>query len=261
MSWNLRLSGPDLYHHIYAWGNDRHAIFKEDHHYEQYLLFLEKFSRLYSVDIIAYALMEWHVHLFVYDVDDYISSFMERLHGEYALYYNKDTDRVGHVFGERFNNKIVQPNNYALILSKYIHRQALEAGLVDHPLKYPWTSYRIYCGYEKKTFIKPGIVLDQFGDELDSHQQYSSFVMSEEEDPVDWEKAQLLVVGDVKFKEKILSKYMKKKNKTHISISSADGLRIACDKYKITKQTLLNPRGQRERGIRHQAIKYLVNVD
>ena len=257
MSWNLRLSGSDLYHHIYAWGNDRHSIFEQDHHYEYYLQCLKKYSQLFAVDIIAYALMEWHVHLFVYDRDDSISTFMERVHGEYALFYNKDTNRVGHVFGERFNNKIVQPNIYALRLSKYIHRQALEAGLVDHPLQYRWTSYRVYCGHEKNTFIKPGIIFDQFNGEGDCYQQYVSFVMDKEDDPVDWDRARLYVVGDKKFKNYINVTFRKSKKKTNTS--SKNPLRLACEEFKMSKKMLLHPHGQRERGIRHQVILFLVN--
>lgn len=257
MSWGMRLSGPDLYHHIYAWGNNRHSIFQEDHHYEYDLRVLKKYSRLFAVDIIAYALMEWHVHLFIYDRDDNISPFMERLHGEYAIFYNKDTNRVGHVFGERFNNKIVQPNSYALGLSKYIHRQALAAGLADHPLQYRWTSYQVYCGHEKNTFIKPGIILDQFNDGGDSYKQYAAFVINEEEDPIDWDRSRLYVVGDEKFQKYINDRYKKIKKKTHTS--SLNSIRLACNEFKISKKMLLNPRGQREREIRHQAILFLVN--
>jgi putative transposase len=255
MAWNLRLCGPELYHHIYAWGNDRHSVFKEDHHYEYYLQSLKKYSDIFAVDIIAYALMEWHVHLFVYDRDNNISPFMQQLHGYYAQFYNKDTDRMGHVFGERFNNKIVQPNNYALRLSKYIHRQAVEAGLVDHPLQYRWTSCRIYCGLEKRSFVKPGIILDQLSDEGDRGKQYASMVMDVEEDPIDWERARLYVVGDRNFKKYINDTYRKSKKKP----SSMNLIRLVCDEFKITKKMLLQPRGKQERKIRHRVILFLIN--
>lgn len=259
MTWNLRLSGPDLYHHIYAWGNDRHSVFLENHHYEYYLQCLKKYSKMFAVDILAYALMEWHVHLFIYDRDDNMSSFMKRLHGVYAVFFNRDADRVGHVFGERFNNKIVQPNIYALRLSKYIHRQAVEAGLVDHPLHYRWTSYQVYCGLEKTDFIKPGIVLDQFDDGQDRHKAYASFVMSEkkDDDPLDWDKARMHVVGDDRFRKYIIDTHKSKKKKRNIP--DVDPLRFACDKMGVSRKILLNPSGRREREIRHRAICMLVN--
>ena len=108
-----RLFGEELYHHIYAWGNNQQAIFVTDKHYERYINFLGRYSRDNQIDMIAYALMQSHVHLFVYDRLGKISLFMNELHGEYAQYFNHVTGRVGHVFGERFNNKVVQANNMA----------------------------------------------------------------------------------------------------------------------------------------------------
>jgi len=89
-----RLKGKRLYHHIYAWGNDRHPVFKADAHYGKYLYYLEPFATRYKIDIIAYALMEWHVHLFLFDVADRISEFMKSLHGEYAQHFNRRDGRV-----------------------------------------------------------------------------------------------------------------------------------------------------------------------
>jgi hypothetical protein len=70
MSAQPRVSGVELYHHIYAWGNDRHPIFKDDNHYQTYLNLLAIQSTYCKVDVIAYALMEWRIHLFVYDKEN-----------------------------------------------------------------------------------------------------------------------------------------------------------------------------------------------
>ena len=134
MGWVLRLCGENVYHYIYAWGNDRHPIFKSADHYKKYLTLLEKYALFFDVDVIAYALMATHVHLFVYDRSNKLSHFMMKLHGDYARYYNRINERVGHVFGERFNNKIVAADIYGKWLSRYIHRQAVEAGLVTDPV-------------------------------------------------------------------------------------------------------------------------------
>ena len=86
-----RLKGDRLYHHIYAWGNDRHPVFKCQSHYQKYLTYLELFSLRCDISVIAYALMEWHIHLFLYDKYGKLSKFMNNLHGEYARFFNKDT--------------------------------------------------------------------------------------------------------------------------------------------------------------------------
>ena len=102
---------------------------------------LELTARKKTMDIIAYGLMEWHVHLFVYDRNNTIADFMMTLHGEYAQFFNRECHQIGHVFGERYNNKIVANSVYGLWLSRYIHRQAVEAGMTNDPVLYPWTSY------------------------------------------------------------------------------------------------------------------------
>jgi REP element-mobilizing transposase RayT len=233
MGWILRLCGEDLYHHIYAWGNDRHPVFKADSHYLKYLIFLEKHALDFDVDIIAYAMMEYHVHLFVYDRFNNLSNFMMKLHGDYARFYNGVNERVGHVFGERFNNKIVAANIYGKWLSRYIHRQAVEAGLVQDPADFPWTSYRVYMGLENRRFIKSGVILDQFGEGNDQRSNYRSFVLSKDAGPVDWSKRYFsLIKGD-------------------------DLIHYICQKMDLDASIMKNPRGARERQLRHNALREL----
>ena len=238
MSFKIRLRGEDLYHHIYAWGNDRHVVFKEPYHYHQYLQFLNKYSASFNIDIIAYALMEWHVHLFVYDRLNHISDFMMKLHGDYAQYFNQDAKRVGHVFGERFNNKLVANNIYGKWLSRYIHRQAVEARIVTDPKEYPWTSYRIYLGLGKSKFLKPGIILEQFGSDTHdiqvARQAYEEFVLSDDDGPIDWGKRVFKI------------------------LTPAQIVQLACRELEVDRAVLLKPRGIVERRLRHEAIRLLL---
>jgi len=254
MVFRPRISGAGLYHHIYAWGNERRPIFKAEKHYEQYLRLLGKCSADFKIDIIAYALMMWHIHLFIYDVNNRLSQFMLHLHGDYARFYNRDTKRVGHVFGERFNNRIVQPNNYGLWLSRYIHRQAVEAGLVSDPKDYPWTSYRVYLGLSKKNFVKPEIILSQFAGDNRAHLRYQEFVISEKDEPVDWRKTSPVIIGDDEFVKKIGGSE---------DIEGGEELNKGCimevvrKELQVDERLLLNPLGIEERRLRHKVFKIL----
>jgi putative transposase len=186
LAWHARFRGDDLFHHIYAWGNDHHPIFKERYHYQRYLSYLEKYSIKHKVDVIAYALMRDHVHLFMHDLENKISEFMLHMHGEYAKYYNWSSHRVGHVFGERYNNKIVEANEYGMWLTRYIHRQALKKGIVTDPVEYPWTSYRIYIGLDRNVYLKNAFIIDQFGSGKEADDNYRNFVMDNDDGPIDW---------------------------------------------------------------------------
>jgi len=257
MVWKPRLSGKQLYHHIYAWGNDRHPVFKDDRHYREYLEYLQIYLSNYGLDIIAYALMEWHVHLFVFDPFDKISEFMKSLHGKYARFYNRDVRRVGHVFGERFNNKVVQVNNYGLWLSRYIHRQAVEAGIVNDPKDYSWTSYQVYIGLASKGFLKPGVILEQFGRGQAAFRHYREFVIDEEDSPIDWDKTITSIIGDKDFvKDVEVSNEIDQKED---ELSNQNLIEIVSSKLHVKPKLLLNPRGWSERRLRHEAFVILVN--
>lgn len=256
MTFHPRISGTDLYHHVYARGNDRHPIFKEERHYLKYLHLLQKYSSSSRIEIIAYALMRSHVHLFVHDPRDTISDFMFNLHGHYARYFNQDTGRVGHVFSERYNNKIVQPNNYALRLSRYIHLQAVEAGLVENPHDYPWTSYRIYSGRQTNKFLKTEVILDQFGVGSDRFRMYEKFVCDQDSEPIDWLDARQLIVGDDAYKKKLGENYnVFKRNVISKPIIEETVISI----LGLDKRIWINPRGKSERSLRHKAIRMLKN--
>jgi len=234
MVWKKRSCGESLYHHVYAWGNDRHPVFKANEHYCEYLKLMEKHSSFYGVDIIAYALLEWHVHLFIYDKENNISNFMFRLHGDYAQYFNRIANRVGHVFGERFNNKIVQPNQYGLWLSRYIHLQPVEAGIVKDPEDYPWTSYKAYIGLDQKNFVKPDVILGQFGKKNERRTRYKEFVVNTTSDDIIDHSQRTLQDVDVSFMVSVISREL-----------------------QVDQRIFLGPKNREELKIRRTAIRLL----
>ncbi len=250
-----RLFGEKLHHHIYAWGNNRQAIFFNDQHYTRYLEFLEKSSRHYKIDIIAYALMLTHIHLFVYDLKGNVSDFMYSLHGEYARYFNRMNGRVGHVFGERFNNKIVQANDYGLWLSRYIHRQAVEAGLVCDPKYFQWSSYRAYIGEEAIGFVKPDVILEQFGNDKKRIDRYKNFVLGTANGPIDWDMRSLVVVGDSEFKQKVEERETTKEKK---STSNEEICEYITEQFGINLRQFLYPNGWEEKRLRKKIIVHLI---
>lgn len=231
MGWMPRARGEQVYHHIYAWGNDRHPVFKTGWHYEKYLELLEVHACACEVDIVAYALMSTHVHLFVHDQKNTISRLMMRLHGDYARYYNKVNERVGHVFGERFNNKIVLANLYGKWLSRYIHRQAVEAGLVTDPVDYVWSSYRIYIGLAPSKFVRPDVILKQFGTDEENWRNYKEFVLDKDDGPVNWRR------------------------RSGSTLAGIDLVQHICLEEGVEISAVMRPRGARERQLRRHVMR------
>ena len=258
MARGTRMTGHDLYHHVFNRGNDKHPIFKRENDYKRYVRYLQIFSRKHQIRIIAYALMEWHIHLFLYDKSGELSSFMHRLHGKYARLYNIHYDRTGHVFGCRFRNKIIDTNRYGTWLSRYIHRQAVDAGIVDKVDDYEWTSYQHYIGQKHESFLYSSIILGQFG-ETEGMQiaSYRDFVGSDEEGPIDWKQTESnanLIIGNEEFTKNISRKLGIHEVK---SCDFHETIERISNEYGINIDIIRNPSGRQERTTRHYLIRML----
>lgn len=254
-----RLKGEDLYHHIYNRGNDRHPIFKANTDYLRYLDALFKYAGKYKIEVIAYALLEWHIHLFIHDLKSKLAQFMNALHGWYAQIYNKLYGRIGHVFEARFKSKVVDANNYGLWLSRYIHIQPMTAKIVSDPKDYPWTSYRVYIGLEKNPILKTETILSQFGKSQSGRiAAYKQFVENNENDgPVDWTKVMASsqpIVGDDEFIVRVKARV---NNRIEDNNKFDDPIRFISNYLKVPTNILMNPCGQQERNLRRKAITVL----
>jgi len=59
----VRIVIPDEAHHITQRGNYQQEIFEETNDFRQYLLYLKECSEKYHIDILAYCLMNNHIHI------------------------------------------------------------------------------------------------------------------------------------------------------------------------------------------------------
>ena len=139
------------YNHIIARGNGGICIFEDDEdRYRMLTLFEDKLVGN-GVGVTAWCLMSNHFHLMVDDPYEKISSCMSGVLTSYAMYFNRKTDRVGHLFQDRFTNIPVENDVQAISLADYIHMNPVKAGIsaVD---TYRWSSYRAYAyGYDGVT--------------------------------------------------------------------------------------------------------------
>ncbi len=99
------------------------------------------------VRLIAYCIMSTHVHFMLEQVmDDGISKFMRLVLNSYARYFNTKSGRKGPLWESRFENRLIETDEYALHLSRYIHLNPTSAGLVTRPEDWEFSSYLEYLG-------------------------------------------------------------------------------------------------------------------
>lgn len=172
------------FYHIYNRGNRRQNIFMGNPDYKRYLEKLREYAKKHNVSILAYCLMPNHVHLLVrQNGPDPVSSFIQRLHTAYSMYFNKKYHETGHLFEDRFKAKMVNRDEYIIHLSRYIH---LNPGkLVKRLPAYKWSSYPAYFTGKNDELLDTKFILSYFKRKNDSPQDtinsYVEFVRSQEE--------------------------------------------------------------------------------
>lgn len=135
------------YYHVYNRGSNRQLIFRER---ENYLFLLKRFGKHaleMSITVVAYCLMPNHYHFLLrQDGDVSISDLMQAIFNSYSKAFNKMYKRSGTLFEGPFKSIHVDKENYLIHLCRYIHRNPLEAGLVNNLEVWPFSNYLEWVG-------------------------------------------------------------------------------------------------------------------
>ncbi len=147
-------------YHVMARGTSKQLIFEDGTDRKRFLGLMRASFHKLSVSVLAYALMDNHVHILVQGPLDGLSKGMRQLLGAYALWFNERHHRCGHLFGGRFQSEPIEDDDYLLTVVRYIHNNPIAAGL-SPSANWEWSSYQEYLG--KPGFAKTGLVLDMLG--------------------------------------------------------------------------------------------------
>jgi len=146
MSRPLRLEFPGALFHVFARGNRKETIFRDDLDRKTFLNFLGESVNRFGWILTAYALMPNHFHLVVQLTIETLSRGMHWLNGRYSQAFNKRHGCVGHVFQGRFKSLLVEKESYALDIVRYVVLNPVKAHIVARPEDYLWSSHRAALG-------------------------------------------------------------------------------------------------------------------
>ena len=163
------------YYHVMIRGNARQIIFESEVDRRYFLDLLKKSMEGTSVAVLAWCLMDTHVHLLISDPAQNLSLVMKRLLSQYAHHYNALADRVGHVFQDRFLSIPVETDHYLLEAVRYIHRNPVRGCLCANPGDYEWSSYSQYD--DPAAFIDRKLLRELIG----GTDAYEAFMSKEDE--------------------------------------------------------------------------------
>ena len=117
----LRIVRPGAWCHVTSRGNERRSIFRDDRESLHFLELLGEMSALLKTKLHAYVLMDNHYHLLLQLSPTSLSRALQWLNGAYSIGFNFRHRRCGHLVQGRFKAIIVDPQAWALTLSRYIH--------------------------------------------------------------------------------------------------------------------------------------------
>lgn len=157
------------FYHVCARGAVKQLLFESDEDRREFLELMRDCCRDAQVTIVAWCLMDNHVHLVLEDYEDGVSAAMHRLLLTYARRFNKRTGRTGSLFGDRFERRSLDTDWQVMEAIRTVHADPQEAGisLIE---RYPWSSFAEHLrAYDSNAtdatrgFSDPSCVLELFG--------------------------------------------------------------------------------------------------
>ena len=154
-------SSSDIYHVIVR-GAGRRLLFEDD---EDRRFFVQRLFAYASraeggADLLAWCLMENHVHLLLRARLEALESLMRSLNTSFARYYNGRHGHVGPVFQGRYKSIPVETDAQLLETVRYIHHNPQAANVCGHR-DYEWSSFQFYL--EGHPCLEADTVLDMLG--------------------------------------------------------------------------------------------------
>ncbi len=146
----LRIQYPDAWYHVINRGRRGESVFEKKEDYLAFIDLLKDIGDMWNARVAAYCLMSSHYHLLIQTPGANLSRCMRHINGVYTQRFNRAHGCDGHLFRGRYKSILVDADSYLLELVRYIHRNPLDAGLVDRLDSYAWRSHKVYLSDGKK---------------------------------------------------------------------------------------------------------------
>lgn len=174
------MDAPGTLHHVMIRGIEGANIFRDDKDREHFLSRLGEIGKATGTRILAWALMDNHVHLLLFSGSSGLPSFMRKLLTGYAVWFNRRHQRAGHLFQNRYKSIVCEEDRYLLELVRYIHLNPMRSHVVRNLEEldtYHWSGHGVLVGKVRHDWQERGYVLNQFGRvEKQSIRAYRKFI-------------------------------------------------------------------------------------
>ena len=159
MSRRSRLHVPEGVYYVVQRSNARQPIFTEPADYAT-------FEKLLSTMLVRCRV---RVHAFCWEIDAIrmvvqisdmpVGRLMQRLSSQYARRVHRRQGESGHLFQQRYQALLIDPDAYLLKLIRYLHLLPVRAGRVASPDDCELSSHRAYLGTNNVPWLTTSVAL------------------------------------------------------------------------------------------------------
>ena len=198
-------------YHVMSRGNHSQKVFRGDEDCAMFLETLGEACGRTGWQVHAYVLMTNHVHLLLTgERASAASELMKALGQRYVRYFNREYGRSGTLWDGRFRSCITDTESYFLTCQRYIELNPVRAGLVAHPARYRWSSYRANAQGEADALVQPHEVYRALGADPASRQaawraMFPEEISSEVVDEIRRTANGNFVLGSPRFADRVAS--------------------------------------------------------
>jgi putative transposase len=130
---------PDGYFHLTAGGGGGTHVFVADLDRLEFLHALGIVLDRFAWSLLVYCLMGTHYHLVIKATAGNLPPGMRWLNGVYAQGFNKRHERRGHLFGARYDARVVRDEIHLRAVTRYVLDHPVRAGLCVRAEDWPWS--------------------------------------------------------------------------------------------------------------------------
>lgn len=233
----LRILFPDAWYHVMNRGRRGDLIFQDKGDYYTFISLVKDCVEMWNIRVVAYCLMGNHYHILLQTPDANLSRCMRHINGVYTQYFNRTHGLDGHLFRGRYKSILVDSDSYLLELLRYIHRNPLEAGMVDRLESYKWSSHKGYLSKsEIWNWLHKDYVLKIFSNKKnDALRRYRNFVRKEIPEEINrilGSKKWPSVIGNERFVDWVKNTFFIQKR--HVEVPESKALSPDFGKIKET---------------------------
>ncbi len=158
-----RIEFEGAVYHVTARGNERRAIYRSDEDRKLFLETLEQMRVRFGIILHCFCLMPNHFHLVVETPLGNLARGMAWLQTTYTIRFNRKYRRCGHLFQGRYKAHLVEADEYAVELVRYIHLNPVRPRKKSDPIAiermgsldaYEWSSHQDYLGRRRTPVVQ-----------------------------------------------------------------------------------------------------------